>query len=88
MCIIANLQQSNQCVNLPIVAYAWAIPPPIPPKRPAAAGLMPIPTIPDSISEAVNSNTAPLVEASIHACRVAEVRSRKEGEKLAHIPMG
>ena len=51
-----------------MVAYACTMPPPIPPSKPAAAGLAPIVIVADSISEAVNKRTPPFVEASIQAC--------------------
>ena len=54
-------------VNAPMVAYAWAIPPDIPPSKPATAGLIPMPRVTVSTSDAVNIRTAPLVEASIQA---------------------
>ena len=53
--------------DLPIVAYACAIPPPIPAISPAAAGLAPALRDTFSNSDAVNSKTAPFVDASIHA---------------------
>jgi hypothetical protein len=53
--------------NEPMVRYACAIPPPIPPMRPAAAGLSPAAIVRVSISDAVKMSTAPLVEASIQA---------------------
>lgn len=43
------------------------MPPPIPPRRPATAGLTPRPVVATSISDAVKSRTAPFVDASIHA---------------------
>ena len=55
-------------VQKPMVAYACAIPPPIPPRRPAAAGLTPRPIDAVSISDAVKSRTPPFVDASIQAC--------------------
>jgi hypothetical protein len=51
----------------PMVAYACAIPPDIPPSNPAAAGLIPIPKMAVSTSEAVKISTPPFVEASIQA---------------------
>ena len=51
----------------PIVAYAWATPPPIPPSIAAVAGDNPDLTARLSISAEVKMSTAPLVEASIHA---------------------
>lgn len=59
----------------------------MPPKRPAAAGLIPILTALDSTSEAVKSKTAPFVEASIHAYEMSEVSDGKERETLAGVPM-
>jgi hypothetical protein len=54
--------------HAPIVAYAWAIPPPIPPSMPAVAGETPNDLREYlSISAEVKMRTAPLVEASIHA---------------------
>jgi hypothetical protein len=53
--------------NLPIVAYACATPPVMPPNKPANAGLIPAVSDAVSTSEAVKINTAPLVDASIHA---------------------
>lgn len=52
---------------LPIVAYACAIPPPIPPSKPAEPGLIPWFLATFSISAAVKRRTAPLVDASIQA---------------------
>lgn len=60
-------RQQSIMTGLPIVAYACAIPPVIPPRRPARPGLTPIFTVTDSTSDAVKSRTAPLVEASIQA---------------------
>jgi hypothetical protein len=51
-----------------MVAYACATPPVIPPSKPANAGLMPAASPAVSTSEAVNTSTAPFVDASIHAC--------------------
>ena len=52
-----------------MVAYAWAIPPPIPPKRPAAALLTPNSIDKSSISVAANKSTLPFVDASIQALK-------------------
>lgn len=45
----------------------------MPPSKPAAAGLIPNPTVADSISEAVNSSTPPLVDASIQAYEIENI---------------
>jgi hypothetical protein len=67
-----------------MVAYACAIPPPIPPNIPEAAGLTPkLLTAYFSISAEVKIRTAPLVEASIHA--YYQLISGKKGKKkLTH----
>jgi hypothetical protein len=63
----AAYAEAKKGKGAPMVAYACAMPPPIPPNNPAAAGFTPIPMKPDSISEAVNSKTPPFVDASIQA---------------------
>ena len=59
------------------------MPPPIPPSRPATAGLTPTAVVAVSISEAVNRRTAPLVEASIQAygLNISDTEAQSHGSK-------
>ena len=75
-------------MDSPMVAYAWTIPPPIPPSKPATAGLTPMPVEAVSISEAVKRRTAPLVEASIQAYASDDISRIWMKNHTDHVPKG